>query len=203
MARQRPGKYFILKIFGKVPARFVSDPNIDDRGIWYGKDYHNGMCAEYKDVRNWEETMPENKRDQVPRMPRRDISLVVQGTVVEDMTRHFIQYWNFVKFDISSAPKDNLLSRTRKFFQRKDEFGLVDKSKLSTGGLFRNRKRRDAMVIEDPKEFIPPQNGATVFGKAIGGLLGAFKIAQGSKKNNPNGEEGDSLTKSTVQFFPP
>jgi hypothetical protein len=79
----------------QVPTRFVSDPNIDDRGIWYGKDYHNGMCAEYKDVRNWEETMPENKRDQVPRMPRRDISLVVQGTVVEDMTRHFIQYWNF------------------------------------------------------------------------------------------------------------
>ena len=181
-----------------MPDRFISDPNTDPRGIWYGKDYHNGMCAEYKDVRNWESTLPENKRDEIPRMPRRDISLVVQGTVVEDMTRHFIQYWNFVKFDISSAPKDNLLSKTKRFFQGKDKYGLVEKKRTWWPEMKNSKKGH--LVIEDPDEFIPPQNKATLFGKAVGGLLDAFKIGKKSSIKDSNAEEETILGEDTVNF---
>jgi phosphatidylserine/phosphatidylglycerophosphate/cardiolipin synthase-like enzyme len=40
----------------------------------------------------------------VPRMPWHDISVRIQGSAVKDLTRHFIQYWNFV---LTSSLKKN------------------------------------------------------------------------------------------------
>ena len=49
-----------------------------------------------------------NKID-VPRLPWHDIGVRVIGDAVADLSRHFIQYWNFAKFDSDPLAEKNYL----------------------------------------------------------------------------------------------
>ena len=39
------------------------------------------------------------------RMPWHDVGVKVMGEAVKDLSRHFIQYWNFSKFDNNPGNK--------------------------------------------------------------------------------------------------
>lgn len=66
--------------------------------VWPGKDYHNGNICDYKDVKNYDECLFD--KNSICRMPRRDIAMQIKGEFVLDLMRHFIQYWNFVKYEL-------------------------------------------------------------------------------------------------------
>lgn len=82
----------------------------DNNNFWCGKDYSNCRIADFRNVVNFEEELIE--KNVVPRMPWHDVAVIVKGDILKDLTRHFIQYWNFVK--ISMANKTNKTNKKDK-----------------------------------------------------------------------------------------
>jgi phospholipase D1/2 len=44
-------------------------------------------------------------KDFQPRMPWHDIAVQIRGDVVIDLLRHFVQYWYFVKSELTLDPR--------------------------------------------------------------------------------------------------
>lgn len=72
-----------------------------------GIDYSNSRKRDFVNVRCFEKPLILKK--EVPRMPWHDVGVRIIGEAVTDMSRHFIQYWNFVKFDLEPTVKKKKL----------------------------------------------------------------------------------------------
>jgi phospholipase D1/2 len=66
----------------------------DHLQLWPGKDYSNPRVQDFYALDKPYEEMYD--RTKVPRMPWHDISMQVVGQPARDLTRHFVQRWNFV-----------------------------------------------------------------------------------------------------------
>lgn len=42
-------------------------------------------------------------------MPWHDVAIKVEGDVVRDISKHFIQYWNFACVDLDKKGKEDIL----------------------------------------------------------------------------------------------
>lgn len=62
--------------------------------LWPGKDYSNPRIQDFYDLNKPYEEMYD--RSQVARMPWHDISMQVIGQPARDLTRHFVQRWNYI-----------------------------------------------------------------------------------------------------------
>ncbi|KAI1939888.1 Phospholipase D1 [Ophidiomyces ophidiicola] len=62
--------------------------------LWPGKDYSNPRVQDFYDLDKPYEEMYD--REVVPRMPWHDISMHVVGQPARDLTRHFVQRWNYI-----------------------------------------------------------------------------------------------------------
>ncbi|KAI9755279.1 MAG: hypothetical protein M4579_004344 [Chaenotheca gracillima] len=62
--------------------------------LWPGKDYSNPRVQDFYALDKPYEEMYD--RTKVPRMPWHDISMQVVGQPARDLTRHFVQRWNYV-----------------------------------------------------------------------------------------------------------
>lgn len=62
--------------------------------LWPGKDYSNPRIQDFYDLDKPYEEMYD--RNIVPRMPWHDISMHVVGQPARDLTRHFVQRWNYI-----------------------------------------------------------------------------------------------------------
>lgn len=62
--------------------------------LWPGKDYSNPRVLDFYALNNPFEDMYDRK--QVARMPWHDISMQVVGQPARDLTRHFVQRWNYI-----------------------------------------------------------------------------------------------------------
>ena len=62
--------------------------------MWAGKDYSNPRIQDFYALNKPYEEMYD--RFQVPRMPWHDISMQVVGQPARDLTRHFVQRWNYI-----------------------------------------------------------------------------------------------------------
>ncbi|KAJ6153804.1 Phospholipase D eukaryota [Penicillium chermesinum] len=62
--------------------------------LWPGKDYSNPRIQDFYDLDKPYEEMYD--RNVVPRMPWHDISMHVVGQPARDLTRHFVQRWNYI-----------------------------------------------------------------------------------------------------------
>ncbi|MBN3318061.1 PLD2 Phospholipase, partial [Atractosteus spatula] len=76
----------------------------DNTRLWLGKDYSNFITKDWVQLdRPFEDNID---RTVVPRMPWRDMAAVVHGKAARDLSRHFIQRWNFTKI-FKNKYKDN------------------------------------------------------------------------------------------------
>ncbi|KAL4783945.1 hypothetical protein BJX76DRAFT_238889 [Aspergillus varians] len=66
----------------------------DNCQLWPGKDYSNPRIQDFYDLDKPYEEMYD--RNVVPRMPWHDISMQVVGQPARDLTRHFVQRWNYI-----------------------------------------------------------------------------------------------------------
>ncbi|OLL21743.1 Phospholipase D1 [Neolecta irregularis DAH-3] len=64
-----------------------------DPQIWPGKDYSNPRILDFHTLDKPFEELYD--RSEVPRMPWHDVSMLVVGQPARDLTRHFIQRWNY------------------------------------------------------------------------------------------------------------
>jgi phospholipase D1/2 len=62
--------------------------------LWPGKDYSNPRIQDFYGLNKPYEEM--YNRQQKPRMPWHDISMQVVGQPARDLTRHFVQRWNYI-----------------------------------------------------------------------------------------------------------
>lgn len=66
----------------------------DNCQLWPGKDYSNPRIQDFYDLDKPYEEMYD--RNVFPRMPWHDISMHVVGQPARDLTRHFVQRWNYI-----------------------------------------------------------------------------------------------------------
>ena len=66
-----------------------------EMSIWTGLDYANPRIRDFRNVSQYDVSMVD--RTVVPRMPWHDVHLQTFGQTAQDLARHFIQRWNFVK----------------------------------------------------------------------------------------------------------
>lgn len=70
-------------------------PLDENQQLWLGKDYSNLILKDWVQLdKPFEDFIDRSKN---PRMPWRDIGVVVHGTAARDVARHFIQRWNYTK----------------------------------------------------------------------------------------------------------
>ena len=62
--------------------------------LWPGKDYSNPRIQDFFALHKPYEEM--YNREEIPRMPWHDISMQVVGQPARDLTRHFVQRWNYI-----------------------------------------------------------------------------------------------------------
>ncbi len=75
--------------------------------LWQGADYCNYRITDIIDPVKYIEASID--RSIKPRMPWHDIAIRIIGGSVQDLSRHFIQYWNYVNFQINMNEKQLLL----------------------------------------------------------------------------------------------
>ncbi|EFX04791.1 phospholipase d1 [Grosmannia clavigera kw1407] len=63
--------------------------------LWPGKDYSNPRVQDFFSLREPYKEMYDRTR--VPRMPWHDVGMQVVGQPARDLTRHFVQRWNYVR----------------------------------------------------------------------------------------------------------
>jgi phospholipase D1/2 len=67
--------------------------NLDDI-IFPGQDYNNARVFDFQNVANWQ--LNKLDRTKSSRIGWSDLSICLQGPVVEDLGAHFVQRWNFI-----------------------------------------------------------------------------------------------------------
>ncbi|CAN6618082.1 phospholipase D1 [Trichomonascus vanleenenianus] len=78
------------------PAAFYKqNPNpFNETQIWPGKDYSNPRVQDFVALDRPYQDMYDRKK--VPRMPWHDVHMMVFGQPARDLTRHFVQRWNYL-----------------------------------------------------------------------------------------------------------
>ncbi|KAI8976465.1 hypothetical protein BDB01DRAFT_844455 [Pilobolus umbonatus] len=75
----------------------------DNPQIWPGKDYSNPRLLDFRALdKPFEDNMD---RSVLPRMPWHDVSMRLTGQAARDVSRHFVQRWNYLRRKKSNAPK--------------------------------------------------------------------------------------------------
>lgn len=91
-----------------LPDYPLCEPLDDATKIYFpGQDYSNVRIKDFSDVDQFYTTLID--KYSTPRMPWRDIAIRLKGPVTKDVTRHFIQYWNFAKSDLEGSNRRNFL----------------------------------------------------------------------------------------------
>ena len=80
-------------------AHLLTDPNTEE---WIGKDYYNPRAKDFFTVNEPDIDMYD--RQTVPRMPWHDVHLRLRGyEVASDLVYHFIERWNFNRYDLGKC----------------------------------------------------------------------------------------------------
>lgn len=142
---------------------WLSDPGDEEHSLFFpGQDYSNVRIKDFSDVKQYDKTLI--SKSNCPRMPWRDIAVCLRGQIVRDTARHFIQYWNFAKEDLTN--EDGRLAKGVKYrrktqMQSKDQreersltsdIDLMPVSRKSEEPI--KGKRVDSTIIED----LPPEH---------------------------------------------
>ncbi|KAI3632485.1 hypothetical protein MIR68_009591 [Amoeboaphelidium protococcarum] len=72
--------------------------------IWPGQDYSNPRVKDFVDVHNYDMLLVDKK--ECARMPWHDVACSLSGQSAKDVARHFVQRWNFIKFQKSKERDD-------------------------------------------------------------------------------------------------
>lgn len=79
-------------------------PNEKGEFFYPGIDYNNARIKDFDDVTNIEQDFID--RSEYPRIPWHDIQIYAEGQIVMDISRHFIERWNFARSKYSQLQVD-------------------------------------------------------------------------------------------------
>ena len=75
--------------------------------MWRGVDYCNYRMTDILKPKNYKSSSID--RNFHPRMPWHDIGVRIRGGSVLDLSRHFVQYWNYVNFQLNMDDRELLV----------------------------------------------------------------------------------------------
>lgn len=75
-----------------------------NRIVFPGQDYNNARIMDFQDVSNWQNNKLDRKYNS--RMGWSDVSICLQGPVVQDLRAHFAQRWNYIYYEKYDVRKD-------------------------------------------------------------------------------------------------
>lgn len=79
---------------------------VDFDNIWNGIDYYNPIVKDFHNIHNHENPLVD--RTKIPRLPWHDLQCMVKGPLARDISRHFIQRWNFIKVTKGHATNEKI-----------------------------------------------------------------------------------------------
>lgn len=82
----------------------ISDP---EEKYWPGVEYCNYRKTDILKPKEYLKCSIDRKKD--PRMPWHDVAIRVAGESVIDLSRHFVQYWNYVNFQLNMDERELLM----------------------------------------------------------------------------------------------
>ncbi|KAL1961112.1 hypothetical protein VTO42DRAFT_3057 [Malbranchea cinnamomea] len=84
-------------------------PGDIEQTVFPGQDYNNARILDFQDVVHWENNQLDRKVNS--RMGWADVAVSLQGPVVEDLRRHFVERWNYIYDNKYAVRKDSRYSR--------------------------------------------------------------------------------------------
>lgn len=75
--------------------------------FWPGVDYCNYRKIDILKPQQFDKCSIDRKCD--PRMPWHDVSVKISGRSVIDLSRHFVQFWNYVNFQLNMDQRELLM----------------------------------------------------------------------------------------------
>ena len=80
-------------------------PTDTNQILFPGQDYNNARIFDFQDVSKFD--MNKLKRTESSRMGWSDLSICIQGPMIEDLRAHFVQRWNFIYNEKYDARNDD------------------------------------------------------------------------------------------------
>ncbi len=82
--------------FDAILSNFDRDAHPTDvnKIIFPGQDYNNARVSDFQDVSKWNDNKLDRTKD--ARMGWSDLSICLQGPIIEDLQAHFAQRWNYI-----------------------------------------------------------------------------------------------------------
>lgn len=93
-------------------------PGIDKVYTWPGIDYSNSRKKDFFNLKDYH--LENVERITTPRMPWHDISVGLQGPVVSDLCRHFVERWNYARMTTAGTfikEKKHTIVKSKIFFK--------------------------------------------------------------------------------------
>jgi phospholipase D1/2 len=92
--------------YGRYDSRrhLLTNPKGD---LWPGVDFCNYRTVDIMNPQEYEICSIDPSKD--ARMPWHDIGVRLSGASVQDLCRHFIQYWNYVNFQMDMDDRELLM----------------------------------------------------------------------------------------------
>jgi phospholipase D1/2 len=75
--------------------KIFEEPNEKNIYFWPGVDYSNGRKRDFGNVEDFKKESID--RNNFPRMPWHDVCVCLEGPVVSDLCRHFVERWNYAR----------------------------------------------------------------------------------------------------------
>ncbi|AMD19361.1 HBR460Cp [Eremothecium sinecaudum] len=120
-----------------TPEHVLRDDAEDlQRQIFPGKDYSNARICDFYDLDKPFESMYD--RTAVPRMPWHDVHMMTVGEAARDMSRHFVQRWNYLLRQKRPSRPTPLLTPPSDFTEEE----------LNNSEFFRNLKSRSTCEVQ-------------------------------------------------------
>jgi phospholipase D1/2 len=121
--------------FGRydTPSHHVHDNN---KFMYPGIEYNNCRIAEFTEVRQY---WCEGVKRSSPRLPWHDVSLMVKGACVKDLSRHFIEYWNYASHQTNYADRYVLVSNSSKELIDHHKHGLFNSLVQLASNIFKEK----------------------------------------------------------------
>lgn len=133
-----------------------------------GADYNNVRMHDFDLGRNFDNCLVNKKQD--PRMPWRDIHVRLEGEIIRDMSRSFIQYWSFIKTEFTKDKEAGAIGVSQDAHKRERTIRGVQsqggqKEKPKYLSQFQNRvepqkKKSESSFVEDDSDEKKDQLGS-------------------------------------------
>ena len=134
----------------------LNDPTYQTDGVetFPGIEYSNPRKRDFVQVKN--SLVSQIQKNIDPRLPWHDVATMVVGDAVKDLTRHFIQCWNFAQIDLKgksdyfitlkSQKEDQAKTMKKSQMNRSSFVGMIRKTMLN---VFRSPISKGALSLEN------------------------------------------------------